>query len=111
MKKYITPRYDYSEKSMKLTCFKIKTWEGFNLTIFKVNQIYYKIIKVFTKDLTLNLMLPHVVTYWHDHVQVSNPRTYSLLGFTATQAHPCLWLWDSTQMFQITFSYWSWCSN
>ena len=48
---------------MKLTRFKVKTWEGFNLTILKVNQIHYKIIKVFTKDLTLNLMLPHVVTY------------------------------------------------
>ena len=31
-------------------------------------------------------MLPQVVTYWHDHVQVPNPRTPSLLGLIATQA-------------------------
>ena len=44
-------------------------------------------------------MLPHVVTYWYDHVQAPNPLTPSLLRLTATQAHPCLWLWDSTQKF------------
>ena len=77
---------------MKLTRFKVKTWGEFDLVILKVNQIHYKRIEVFTKDLTLNLMLPYVVTYWHDYVQVSNPRTPSLPGFTATQAHPCLWL-------------------
>ena len=48
---------------MKLTIHKVKTWGGFNLTIHKVDQIYYKRIEVFTKDLTLNLMLPRVVTY------------------------------------------------
>ena len=48
---------------MKLTCFKVKTWREFDLTILKVNQIYYKRIENFTKDLTLNLMLPHVVVY------------------------------------------------
>ena len=48
---------------MKLTRFKVKTWGGFDLVILKVNQIYYKWIEVLTKDLTLNLMLPHVVTY------------------------------------------------
>ena len=48
---------------MKLTRFKVKTWGGFDLIILKVNKIHYKRIKVFTKDLTLNLMLPHVVTY------------------------------------------------
>ena len=41
----------------------VKIWGGFDLTIFKINQIHYKRIEVFTKDLTLNLMLPHVVTY------------------------------------------------
>ena len=30
-------------------------------------------------------MLPHIVTYWYDHVQAPNPRTPSLLGFTLTQ--------------------------
>ena len=53
---------------MKLNRFKVKTWEGFNLTIVNVNQIHYKRIEFFIKYLTLNLMLPHVVTYWHDHV-------------------------------------------
>ena len=48
---------------MKLACFKVKTQGGFDLTILKVNQIHYKIIEVFTKDLILNLMLPHEVTY------------------------------------------------
>ena len=75
---------------MKLTRFKVKTWGEFDLTILKVNQIHYKRIKVFTKDLTLNLMLPHIVTYYHDHVQVSNLWTPSLLGLTAIQAHPYL---------------------
>ena len=69
---------------MKLNRFKVKTWGWFDLAIFKINQIHYKRIKVFTKDLTINLMLPHVVTYWHDHVQAPNPQTPSLLGFTAT---------------------------
>ena len=48
---------------MKLTRFKVKPLGGFNLTILKVNQIYYKIIEFFTKYLTLNLILTHVVTY------------------------------------------------
>ena len=48
---------------MKLTHFKIKTWGGFDLTILKVNQIHYKIIEVFTKDLTVNLMQTHLATY------------------------------------------------
>ena len=70
---------------MKLTHFKVKTWGGFDLTILKVNQIHYKRIEVFTKNLTLNLLLPHVVTYRHDHVQALNSQT-PLLGFTPTQA-------------------------
>ena len=66
--------------------FQGKTWRGFDLTILKVNQIHYKRIEVFTKDLTLNLILHPIVTYWHDHMQGSNLQTLSLLGFTATQA-------------------------
>ena len=48
-------------------------------------------------------MLPHVITYWHDHVQVPNPWTLFSLDL---QQHklPCLWLWDSTQRFQITIN-------
>ena len=66
--------------------FKVKTWRGFDLIILKVNWIHYKRIEVFTKYLTLNLMLPPVVTYWHDHVQTPNPRAPSLLGLIAMQA-------------------------
>ena len=54
--------------------------------MFKAKQIHYKKIEVFTKDLTLNLMLSLVVTYQHDHMQTPNPRTPSFLGFTAMQA-------------------------
>ena len=43
--------------------FKVKTWRGFDLAILKINQIHYKRIKIFTKDLTLNLTLPPVITY------------------------------------------------
>ena len=48
---------------MKLTHSKVKTWGEFDLAILKPNQIQHKRIEVFTKDLTLNLMLPHVVIY------------------------------------------------
>ena len=37
---------------MKLTRFKVKTYGWFDQTILKVNQIHYKIIEIFTKDLT-----------------------------------------------------------
>ena len=53
----------WPRKTNETNRFKVKTWGGFNLTILKVNQIHYKRIEVFTKDLTLNLILPHVVTY------------------------------------------------
>ena len=43
-------------------------------------------MKLLQLDLTLNLLLPYVVTYWHDHVQTPNPQTPSFLGFTPTQA-------------------------
>ena len=74
------------KKTDETNRFKVKTWGGFDLTILKVNQIHYKRIEVFTKDLTLNLMLPPVVTYWHNRVQALNPWIPSLLGFIAIQA-------------------------
>ena len=43
--------------------FKVKNWGRFDLAILKVKYIHYKRIEVFTKDLTLNLLLPHVVIY------------------------------------------------
>ena len=79
-------------KTNKTKHFKVKTWRGFDLAILKENQIHYKRIEVFTKDLSLNLLLPLVVTYWHDHMKVPNLWTPSLLRFTAKQTHPCLWL-------------------
>ena len=53
-----TSRYDDPRKLIQG-----KNLGGFDLTILKVNQIHYKRIEVFTKDLTLNLMLSHVITY------------------------------------------------
>ena len=60
-------------------------------------------MKFLQSDLTLNLLLPHVVTYWHDHVKL---RIHELLLFSDLHQHkhPCLWLWDPTQRFQITIS-------
>jgi len=75
----------WPRKTNEMNRFKVKAWRGFNLAILKINQIHYKRIKVFTKNLTLNLMLPLVVTYWHDHMQAPNPWT-ALLEFIATQA-------------------------
>ena len=43
-------------------------------------------MKFLQSDLTLILLLPPIVIYWHNHVQALNPRTPSLLRFTATQA-------------------------
>ena len=43
-------------------------------------------MKFLQSNLILNLLLPPVVTYWHDHIQAPNPQTPSFLGFTATQA-------------------------
>ena len=43
-------------------------------------------MKFLQSDLTLNLLLPLVVIYLHDHMQVLNSRTPSLFGLTTTQA-------------------------
>ena len=50
------------------------------------NKSTIRELKFLQSDLTLNLLLPPVITYWHDHVQVSNSWTSSLLGFIQTQA-------------------------
>ena len=50
-------------KTNETNSFKVKTWGGFDISIFKVKQIHYKKIEIFTKILTLNLLLPSVVTY------------------------------------------------
>ena len=37
-------------------------------------------------DLTLNLLLIPIITYWHDHMQAPDPQTPSILGLTTAQA-------------------------
>ena len=76
-------------KTNETNCLKVKTWGDFDLTILKVKEIHYKRIEVFTKYLTLNLLLPPVVTYCHDHVQVLNPWTPSLLDLQNTNSYVC----------------------
>ena len=71
-------------KTDEMNHFKVKIWRGFNLTIFKVNTSTIRELKFLQSDLTLNLLLPPVVTYWYDHVQALNAQT-PLLGFIATQ--------------------------
>ena len=76
-------------KTNETNCLKVKTWEWFDLTILKIKQIHYKRIEVFTKDLTLNLFLPPVVIYWHDHEQAPNSRIPPLLDLQNTNSHVC----------------------
>ena len=66
--------------------FKVKTLSGFNLAFLKVSTSTIRELKFLQSDLTLNLLLPPIVTLWHDHVQVLNLQTPSLFGFTPTQA-------------------------
>ena len=76
-------------KTNETNCLKVKTWGGFDLIILKVKEIHYKRIEVFTKYLTLNILLHPVVTYWHNHVQASNLRTPSLLDLQNTNSYVC----------------------
>ena len=46
-----------------MNCFKVKTWRKFDLTIPKVNTFTIRELKFLQLDLTLNLLLPLVVTY------------------------------------------------
>ena len=55
----------------------------------KVKQIHYRELKFLQSDLTLNLLLPPVVTYWYNYVQALNPWTYSLLDLLCTNTHVC----------------------
>ena len=79
----------WPKKTNETNSFKVKTWEGFDLAILKVKQIHYRELKFLQSDLTLNLLLPLVVTYWYDHVQALNPRTPSLLDLQNTNSHIC----------------------
>ena len=53
----------WPKKTEETNHFKVKTWGEFNLAIFKVKQIYYRELKFLQSDLTLDLLLPLVVTY------------------------------------------------
>ena len=43
--------------------FKVKTWRGFHPFIFKLNKSTVRELKFLQLDLTINLLLPLVVTY------------------------------------------------
>ena len=72
----------------------VKTYGGFNLAILKVNlnPLSWKNRSSYNKTYkpsTLNfLLLPTSRTYWHDHVQVPNPRTLSFLDSPPNTSTP-----------------------
>ena len=75
-----------SRKTNETNSFKIKTQGKFDLAIHKVIQIDYKELKFLQLDLTLNILLPLVVTYSHDYMQTSNSQT-PLLDSHHTSTH------------------------
>ena len=75
-----------SRKTNETNSFKVKTQGKFDLTILKVIQINHKESKFLQLDLTLNILLPPVVNYSHDHVQTSNSQT-PLLDLHHTSTH------------------------
>ena len=75
-----------SWKTNETNSFKIKTQGKFDLAIHKVIQIDYKELKFLQLDLTLNILLPLVVTYSHDYMQTSNSQTL-LLDSHHTSTH------------------------
>ena len=70
----------------------IKTWGGFNLATLKVNlnPLSWKNWSSYNKTYKpLDfLLLPTSRTYWHDHVQVPNPRTPSFLDSPPNTSTP-----------------------
>ena len=52
----------WSKKTYETNSFKVKTWGEFDLAILKVKQIHYRELKFLQSDLTLNLLLPPIVT-------------------------------------------------
>ena len=75
-----------SRKTNETNSFKIKTQGKFDLAILKVIQINYRELKFLQLDLTLNILLPLVVTYSHDYMQTSNSQT-PLLDSHHTSTH------------------------
>ena len=76
-------------KTNETNNFKVKIWGWFDLAILKVKQIHYRESKLLQSNLTLNPLLPLVVTYWHNHVQAPNPRISSFLDLYHTSTHAC----------------------
>ena len=75
-----------SRKTNETNSFKVKTQGKFDLTILKVIQINHKESKFLQLDLTLNILLPPVANYSHDHVQTSNSQN-PLLDLHHTSIH------------------------
>ncbi|KAM3748471.1 hypothetical protein ACB098_05G111300 [Castanea mollissima] len=65
--------------------FKVKTWEGFDLTILKVKQIYYKIIETFTIRFNPKSIATSSSNLLKRSCASSESTNPSLLGLTATQ--------------------------
>ena len=94
----------WPRKTNKTNCFKVKTWRGFNLAILKIKQIHYKRIEVFTirfNPKSIATSCSNLLTRPYANSESTN----SFSSWIYRQHKPpCLWLWDSTQRFQITFS-------
>ena len=68
--------------------FKVKNWGGFDLIYLQGKQIHYDRMKVFTIDVTLNLLLPLVVL---THTTMCNVKSMdsSILNLLHTNTHVC----------------------
>ena len=68
----------------------IKTWGGFDLSIFKVNLHSLWKNRSFTIGLRplTSYCYPPVETYWHDHVQALKPRIPFFLDSQASTSTP-----------------------
>ena len=95
----------WPKKTDETNHFKIKTREGFDLTILKVKQIHYKRIEFFT----IRMNPKSIATYSSNLLTRSRASSESTDSFSSLYLHqckpPCLWLWDPTQRFQITISF------
>ena len=66
-----------------------KPGEDLTWPILKANKSTNRELKFLQSNLTLNPLLPPVVTYWHDHMQAPNARTPSFLDLQNTSSHVC----------------------
>ena len=77
----------WPRKTDEMNRFKVKTWGGFDLTILKVKQIHYKRIEVLTikfNPKSIATSCSNLLTQSHASFEFTD--SFSLLGFTATQA-------------------------